>query len=134
MDPVTILGVTASIIACLQLTGTLLNRFGPSDHCKRDLKGILKTIEGFHDSCNDLKSRWEVDPENEVRRSAIQHLDKPLRLCEETLEFLQLRLDRLTFIGQHVVGIVWDNKLKKCLQRLDDAKDLLKLARCNDDS
>lgn len=131
MDP---LSVTAGIIACLQLTGTLLKRFGPSDHCKHDLEGILKTIEGFHDLCNDLKSRLTVDPENEVRRSAIQHLDKPLQLCKEALEFLQSRLDGPTIIGQYVVGIKWDNKFKKCLQRLNDAKDLLKFALCNDGS
>lgn len=134
MDPVTVLSVTASLIACLQLTGTLLKRFGPSDHSKEDLKRILKTIEGFQDSCNDLKLHLEADPENEARLSAHRRLDEPLRLSKETLTFLHKRLDRLDFIGQHVVGIRWDAKLKKSLQRLDEAKDLLKLARCNDDS
>lgn len=134
MDPITVLGVTASIIACLKLTGPLLKKFGPSDHSKTDLSRILKTIQGFQDSCNELKSHLDAHPENEARFSTYQRLDEPLLLCREALEFLHKRLESLNFIGQHVVGNKWDFKLKKCLQRLDEAKDLLKLALRKDDS
>ena len=134
MDPVTALGVTASLIACLQLTGTLLKRFGPSDHSTTDLNRIWKTIQGFQESCNDLKSHLGADPENEGRLSTYQHLDEPLRLCRKALEFLQKRLESRHFIGQYLVGNKWDSKLKKCQQRLDEAKDLLKLALCGDHS
>ena len=134
MDPITVLGVTASLIACLQLTGTLVKRFEPSDHSKPNLYRILQTIQGFQDTCNDLKSRLNAHPENEARLSTYQHLDEPLRLCREALKFLHKRLDGLNFIDQHIVGNRWDSKLKKCLQRLDETKDLLKLALCRDDS
>lgn len=134
MDPITVLGVTASLIACLQLTGALLGRFGSSDHSRTDLHRILKNIQGFQDSCNDLKSYLDAHPENEARFSTYQRLDEPLRLCRGALEFLRKRLESLNFIGQYVVGNKWDSKLKKCLQRLDEAKDLLKLALRGDDS
>ena len=104
MDPITVLGVTANIIACLQLTGALLKKFGPSDHSKTDLSRILKTIQGFQDSCNELKSHLDAHPKNEARFSTHQRLDEPLRLCREALKFLQKRLESLSFIGQHVVG------------------------------
>lgn len=134
MDPISVLGVTANLIACLQLTGTLLKRFGSSNHSNTDLNRILKTIEAFQDSCNDLKSHLETNPENEARLSTYQRLKEPLQLCQEALKFLRKRLERPTFIGQHIVGSNWDAKLKKCLQRLDEAKDLLRLARYRDDS
>lgn len=132
MDPVTVLGVTASLIACLQLTGALLKQFGPSDHSQTDLNRILKTIQGFQDSCNDLKSHLDADPENETRLSSYRHLHEPLELCQEALKFLHKRLEGRHYIGQHIVGKSWDNKLKKCLQRLDEAKDLLQLALSKD--
>ena len=134
MDPFSALGVAASIIACLQLTGTLLKRVGPSDHNKKDLIRIAKTVEGFRDAYDDLKSRLEADPENEVRLTAFQRLEDPLRLSKETLDFLHQRLERLGFVGQHIVGLHWDTQFKKCLQRLDEAKKLLELARSEDDS
>lgn len=134
MDPISVLGVTASFIACLQLTGALLKRFGPSDHSKTDLNRILKTIQGFQDSCNNLKSQLDAHPENEARLCSYRYLDEPLRLCQEALIFLCKRLENPSFISQHKVGSKWDIKLKRCLQRLDEAKDVLQLALCMDDS
>jgi hypothetical protein len=134
MDPVTILGVTASIIACIQLTKTLLNRVGPSSHSKDDLNRILDTINGFQGSYTELQSFLKINEEDEARLSALQHLEKPLQKCNEALEFLRKRLDGLNFIGQHVIGSVWDAKLKKCLERLSEAKDLFDLAMRRDQS
>lgn len=134
MDLITVLGVIASLIACLQFTGTLMKRFESSDHSKPDLYRILQTIQGFQDTCNDLKSRLDAHFENEVRLSTYQHFDEPLRLCRKALKFLHKKLDGLNFISQHIVENRWNSKLKKCLQRLNEVKDLLKLALCRNDS
>lgn len=58
MEPFGVLGVAASIISCVQLTGALLKRagVGPSDHSKKDLNGILKTICGFSGAHEGLKT------------------------------------------------------------------------------
>jgi hypothetical protein len=133
MEPLSALGATASIIACIQLTEKLLERVGPSDYKKEDLNRILRTIEGFRDSYNDLKSYFEANAEDEVRLSALQHLDEPLRVCKEALDILQKRLSHVNFIGKYIVGLAWDSKMKKGLQRLDEAKDLFKLVLHKDE-
>ena len=134
MDPFSVLGVAASIISCIQLTEKLLNRVGPSSHSKGDLNRILNTINGFRRSYDIFKLFLEINEEDQVRLFALQHLKEPLQKCNEALETLRKRLDGVTFIGQHLVGIAWDTKLKKCLKRLSEANELLKLAMSKDQS
>lgn len=133
MDPFSALGVTASIIACIQLTEKLLKHVGSSDYKAQDLNRIVKTIEGFRDSYNDLKSYFLANAGDQARLSTLQRLEEPLRVCKEALNMLQKRLGHVNFIGQHIVGLAWDHKLKKCLQRLDEAKNLLELALRKDE-
>lgn len=128
MDPFGILGVAASIITCVQLTGALLKRVGPSDHCKKDLNEILKTICGFKGAYEGLKISLQLNETDETRLSALQHLEQPLRDCKQTLDLLEKRLESTNFVGQYLIGTLWDAKLKKALKRLQDAKTLFEIA------
>ena len=127
MDPVTAVGLAASIIACIQLTGTLLKRVGPSDHNKSDLTRIQKVVYGFHGAYQGLKLHLEINEEDRTRLSELD-LEGSLRVCKEVLDVLQQRLRTVTFVGQYIVGRLWDGKLKKCVKRLEDAKELFELA------
>ena len=128
MDPFSVLGITASIIACVQLTGALLKKVGPSDHSKKDLNHVLQILVGFRGAYEGLKLHIEFNEEDEIRLSALQHLHQPLEDCKQTLDTLQKRLKTLKFVGQYIVGRVWDGRLEKCLARLESAKKLLELA------
>ncbi|MCJ1467598.1 hypothetical protein MMC07_006223 [Pseudocyphellaria aurata] len=128
MDPFGILGVAASIITCVQLTGALLKRVGPSDHSRKDLNEILKAICGFRGAYENLKISLELNEQDEARLSALQSLEEPLRDCKWVLDLLAKRLKDTTLVGQYVVGTLWDAKLKKGLKRLQDAKTLFEMA------
>jgi hypothetical protein len=128
MDPFSVLGVTGSIIACVQLAGTLLKRVGPSDHSKKDLNSILKVLYGFRGAYEGIKSYYALNEEDEARLSALKELEGPLRDCKVALEVLEERLKSVNFVGQYIVGSFWDRRLRKLLQRLEDAKDLFELA------
>lgn len=128
MEPFGVLGVTASIIACLQLSQSLLKRIGPSDHTKSDLNHTLQTLCAFQGAYEGVKAYLEHTEEDETRLSTLQSLEEPLQSCKLALDFIQDRLKNVNFIGQHLTGIFWDGKLKKHLKRLKDAKELLDLA------
>jgi hypothetical protein len=128
MDPFTVLGITASIIACLQLTGALIKRAKSSDHSRKDLNHILKVICGFKGAYEALELHLKYSEEDSSRLSAFNHLNEPLVDCKAALELLEKRLRDMDFIGQYLIGGQWDRKLNKCLQRLEDAKGFLELA------
>lgn len=88
MEPFGILGVAASVVTRVQLTGSLLKRIGPSDHSK-DLNGSLKVICGFSGAYEGLKTFLRLNEEDETRLSSLQHLEEPLRDCRSTWYFWQ---------------------------------------------
>ncbi|KAK5651783.1 hypothetical protein OQA88_11650 [Cercophora sp. LCS_1] len=98
MDPVTALGVTAS------------------------------TLCGFRGALEGLKTHVEFNASDGERLSTINHLEAPLGACKDSLELVTQRLNTVSFVGKYIVGSMWDASLRKALQRLDDAKDLLELA------
>lgn len=128
MDPFGILGVAASIMTCVQLTRGLLKRVGPSDHSKKDLNAISIAICGFQGAYEGLKTYLQLHEEDETRLSALQHLEEPLRDCKRTLDLLEKRLKSTNFVGQYMIGTLWDAKLKRGLKRLQDAKKLFEIA------
>ena len=133
MDPITAVGLAASIIACIQLTETLLKRVGPSDHNKKDLTYIRQVVYGMHGVYQGLKLHLEINEEDRARLSELD-LEGSLRVCKEVLDVLNGRLQSVTFVGQYIVGRLWDGKLKKCVKRLEDAKELFELALHTDHS
>lgn len=128
MDPFSILGVAASIIACVQLTKELLKRVGPSDHSKKDLHAISRAICGFQGAYEGLKTYLELHEEDGTRLSALQHLEEPLRDCKHILDFVKRRLQSHNFVGHYIVGTLWDAKMRRNLKRLEDAKTLFEIA------
>lgn len=128
MDPFGIQGVGPSITTCIQLTGALLKRVGSSDHSNKDLNEILKAICGFSGAYEGLKTSLRLNEEDETRLSALQHLEESLRDCKEILDLLENTLESTNFVGQYILGALWDAKLKKGLKRLQDAKTLLEIA------
>ncbi len=127
MDPVSALGVAASVIACIQLTQSLLRRLGPSDHHAMDLHRMLRSMTSFLGAYEALKRISEVD-DNKRDLSMTNYVDEPLRECKMVLEYIEDRLRNVNFIGQYVIGSTWDRRFKKCLARLDEAKELFELA------
>ena len=123
-----ILGAIASVIACIQLSGALASRLGPSSRNKDDLNRILAALCGFRGALEGLKAYMEFNTHDSIRMTAIQHLDRPLQDCKDTLAMVESRLKNANLVGKYVVGTFWDRKLDKCLQKLDEAKSLLDLS------
>ena len=128
MDPFGVLGVTASIIACIELTGKLLKRVGPSNHNKADLDRILQVVSGFNGAYEGIKLCLQYNEKDHARLSMLQHLKDPLKDTKEVLKSLENRLKNVRIAGQYIVGSHWDGKFKKQLKRLEDAKALFELA------
>lgn len=124
MDP---LSVTASIIACVQLSGYLCTLVGPSSYSTKDLTHLHESLERFRCICDLLKSHLEINQEDETRLSALEHLQKPAEECRAALAKIERRLEKHG-IGKYVVGSFWDGNMKKCLKRLDEARSLFEIA------
>ena len=88
MDPFSILGLTASIIACIQLTGALIKRVGPSDHSQKDLNHILRVVCAFKGAYEGLKFHLEFNQEDHTRLSGLSHLKEPSEESKHALEHL----------------------------------------------
>ena len=127
MYPITAVGLAASIIACIQLTGTPLKRVGPLDHNKNDPIHIKRVVYGIHGAYEGLKLHLEINKEDRARLSQLD-LEGSLRVCKEVLDALNERLRTVTYVGQYIVERLWDGKLKKSVKRLEDAKELFDLA------
>lgn len=78
MDPVSILGLTASIIPCNQLASALAREVGPSKHSKSDSKLILRTVYGLQWACQELEIWLKYNEEDSAGLYAMQHLEQPL--------------------------------------------------------
>jgi DNA-binding transcriptional MerR regulator len=92
------------------------------------LNRVLRAIIGFKGAYEGLKLQLEYNEQDEARLSAIQHLEQPLKECKAVLDHLQDRLKNVNFVGQYLVGSLWDRTIKKGLKRLEGAKELLDLA------
>lgn len=123
-----VLTIAASIIGVVQLTGTCLklcNRFlGPSKH---SLEEISATLYGFHGAIRNLQTHLEINEEDQTRLDALNYLDRPLANCKEALELLEKRLKNTSFLGQYVVGNLFDKRLKGVLDTLKNSKSVFEL-------
>ena len=66
MDPVTALGLAASIIAVLQLTGALIkpatSSLGPSENDKKELEKLKTNMTGFQTAYSNLEQYLKSNP------------------------------------------------------------------------
>ncbi|KAF5877715.1 uncharacterized protein Bfra_002082 [Botrytis fragariae] len=111
MGPVSILGLTASIIACIQLAQALSKKVGLSEHNRTDLERMLKTLRRFLASYQGLKNIAAIDEK-----------------CREIINEVQQRLEEKNLFNRWVRGSSWDMKINKCLSRFDDIREQFDIA------
>jgi hypothetical protein len=136
MDPITAIGLAASIIAVIQLTGALIapvtSSLGPSENDERELKNLLSTITGFQTAYNNLKHYLKSNP-GQAESLAIA-IKLPIENCKAVLLELNLRLSRMTFVRKHIIGRRWDKSFQSLVKRLDDARNLFEVILQGDQS
>ncbi|PQE33508.1 hypothetical protein CJF32_00003381 [Rutstroemia sp. NJR-2017a WRK4] len=132
MDPFSALGVAASIIACIQLSQSLLKKLGPSAHRSQDLKLILRTMMQFRKAYETLKEYAELDESEEIRLATFRQVEEPLKECKDIIDNVVERLEKNSFLKQWVTGSAWDRKLQKCMSRLNEVRLLLDMAMQSD--
>jgi hypothetical protein len=126
MDPVTALGMAASIVAVLQLTGALIkpatSSLGPSENDEKELKRLMTTMTGLQTAYNSLEQYLKrTSGAAETLATAIK---QPIEECKAVLDELKLRLANMTFVRKHIIGRKWDKSFKRLVGRLDDARQL----------
>jgi hypothetical protein len=136
MDPVSALGLAASVIAVIQLTGALIkpatSSLGPSENDEKELNKLLTTMTGFQVAYNNLEHYLKSNPgTTEALVTAIQ---QPIQDCKTILSELKLRLATMTFVRKHIIGKKWDKGFKRLVQRLDDARQLFDVILQGDQS
>jgi hypothetical protein len=136
MDPVSALGLAASIIAVIQLTGALIkpatSSLGPSENDEKELKRLLGTMTGFQTAYSNIEQYLKSKPgEGENLANAIE---LPIQDCKAVLAELKGRLEKLTFVRKHIVGRKWDKAFKRLVKRLEDARQLFDVILQGDQS
>lgn len=81
----------------------------------------------FHGAIKNLQTHLEINEEDQTRLDTLNHLDRPLANCKEALDLLKTRLETTTFLGQYIVGTVFDKRLKSVLETLKTSKSVFEL-------
>jgi hypothetical protein len=136
MDPVSALGLAASIIAVIQLIGALMkpatSSLGPSENDEKELKRLLVTMTGFQTAYSNLEQYLKNKPgEGENLANAIE---LPIQDCKAVLAKLKVRLANMTFVRKHIIGKKWDKGFKRLVKRLEDARQLFDVILQGDQS
>lgn len=129
MDPLSALGVAASVISvvgmtasCLKLCSKIMG-LGPSQHTSDDLKSISDMLYQFNGSIKNLQTHLELCEEDQARLSALKELKTPLADCEVALKVLQDHL-KGPRLGRYLVGAGFDSKIKRSLNALEHSRAL----------
>ncbi len=93
MDPVSALGLTASIIAVIQITTKLLKNVSPSEHSRQDLNRLLGTISGLKGVYEGLELHLQCSEEGELRNALLRQLEEPIKDCKLVLQCLNRGLN-----------------------------------------
>jgi hypothetical protein len=130
------LSVGASVIAVVQLTETCLRLgkkfLGPSHHSPTRLDTIAQSLYSFNRIIRNLQTHYQINEKDQARLDALSHLTEPLKKCMEALEIISERLQTVDFLGQYVVGKLFDTKLKRSLHVLEEARKLFELVLHSD--
>ena len=124
MDPISALGLIASIIPVVQ---SVLKNVGPSAYNKADLNRLLGLASEFKGACESLVRRLEHSEDDESRTKLLRQLEGPAKECELVLKYLQDRLEDRSFVRQYIIGSRLDKKFKACMDRLKVQKDFFEL-------
>ena len=136
MDPISALGVAASIIAVVQLSSALLkpvtSSLGPSENDAKELNRLLTTMTGFRVAYNNLEEYLKNIPG--TADTLVTAIEQPLRECKLVLVELRLRLSNMTFVRKRIIGAKWDTEYNRLIKRLDDARNLFDIILQGDQS
>jgi hypothetical protein len=87
------LGLAASVIAVIQLTGSCLKLsrkfLGPSEFSSSDLNAMTTALYGFNRVVKSFRTHLEIYKDNEARLSSLEYLTPVLKQCEEALHIIQ---------------------------------------------
>ncbi|KAM5354928.1 hypothetical protein ACJ41O_001574 [Fusarium nematophilum] len=106
------LGVTASIIAIVQITKEIVALAKKNIHTSEHAHSVLSSL---------------LDA---IRLSAMNHVGGPLEACKESLSFLKDALERRR--GKLWIGKVLDSDITKALDKLDQLRPILQIALAAD--
>lgn len=121
MDPVSALGLAASIIACIQLAQSLSQNVGLTENNHTDLDHMLKTLRGFLAACECLKDIAALD-ESEGRFFLVEQAQEPLKKYQQAIDFIHEQLKEKNLFRRWVRGSAWDKKIKRRLSRLENIR------------
>ena len=126
------LSLAASVIAVIQLARSCLKlsrkSVGPSEFGSSDLSSMTIALYGFNGIIKSFQTHLEVYEDDEARLRSLDYLEPVLTQCEKALRIIEDFVGKNSFIGKHIVGPRFDNKLKASLKALDNAKELFMLA------
>jgi hypothetical protein len=126
MDPVSALGLAASIIAVLQLTGSLVQpittSLGPSENDEKELKRLTTSLTGLQTAYRSLEKFLRDNPED--TQTLVTSIMEPLLVCKGVLVELDLRLSKMTFIRRNIIGKKWDKRFNRLVKQLEEAQEL----------
>lgn len=103
MNPVSVLGLTASIIACIQLAQALSKEVGLSEHNRTDLERMLRTLRRFLASYQGLKNIAAID-ESGGRFCLVKQAEQPWKESQEIINEVQQRLEEKNLFNQWIRG------------------------------
>jgi hypothetical protein len=136
MDPVSALGLAASIIAIIQLTDALMkpatSSLGPSENDEKELKRLLVTMTGFQTAYSNLEQYLKSKPGE--RENLANAIELPIQDCKAVLVKLKVRLANMTFVRKHIIGKKWDKGFKRLVKRVEDARQLFDVILQGDQS
>lgn len=127
MEPLSAMGLVASIIAIIQITQTVLKKVGPSAHNKRDLNRLLSLASGFKGVYESLEYSLTYSEHDESRAALLKSLEQPARECKLVLQCIREHLENTNFVRQYIIGSHFDDKFKRCIERLKDERNLFEM-------
>ncbi len=123
MDPITTIGLVASVITLIEVAKPLYSQLGPSNKNKEELKRLITVLGSFKASFENLIS-LQASSGGTNRDDLLSYVTQPVQECMEVLEYLRVRLENLNIFSKYVTGKGWDKSFNRCLQKLEDSQKL----------
>jgi len=126
------LGVAASLIAVIELTGACLKLsrkwIGSSNFSSSELNMTVTDLYAFNGVIRSFQTHLEICEDDHARLLGLDYLLPVVERCNEALEAIKDYLERSGFIEKHVLAPRFDRKLKLSLRVIGRAKELFMLA------
>ena len=126
MDPISALGLVSTAVqltnSCLKVCRKFL---GPSKHDKTYIQAVYGEIMDFNGSLKSLEDHYRIFEESDDRSIKLSSIEKPMSVCEKTLESLQGHLESKGFVRKIINGARLDTVLERHLKCLKNSRNLL---------